>query len=94
VKSRAVWSWEHGEFAPTTSLPALEELLGVSTQFLLYGVDESSRETMALRHEITHLRLLLTQSSDATAAALEALAGMLETLIARLDALHPDEPGE
>jgi transcriptional regulator with XRE-family HTH domain len=94
VKARAVWSWENAEFSPTTSLPRLAELLGVSTQFLLYGVEESSREMLTLRHEIAHLQALISQSTDATAAALEALAGMMDDLLARVDALRRDEPDE
>jgi transcriptional regulator with XRE-family HTH domain len=94
VNRRTVWVWERGENVPTLHLPALAELYGTTSRFLLYGVDESSLELASLRHEVAHLHLQLTRSSDATAAALEALAGMLDDLIVRVDALRRDDPGE
>jgi transcriptional regulator with XRE-family HTH domain len=80
VRPRAVWSWEHGEFAPTTRLPKLAELYGVSTQFLLYGVEESSREMMALRHEIAHLQMNLDDVKEAVADLATSVAGGFDGL--------------
>lgn len=92
VNRRTVWVWEQGDSVPSVHLPALAELYGTTSRFLLYGVEESSVELAALRHEIGHLRLQLTQSSDATAAALEALTGEIDDLQALVSALlHRDE---
>jgi transcriptional regulator with XRE-family HTH domain len=94
VKARAVWSWEHGEFAPTADrLPKLAKLYGITTRFLLYGIEDSSRELLALRHEIAHLQMQLdgvveavAQLSSSVSTGFEGLTEIVRSLAERADA--------
>lgn len=88
VKTRAVWSWEKGEFRPTTALPKLATLYGVSVQFLLYGVEDTGRELANLRHELAHLLLTVERSNEATATSLEALEAIARDLVAEVRRLR------
>ena len=61
VSRRAVSEWETGNRQPHVALPGLAALYGVSTTFLLYGVEPSSVELRELRADV----LTLIEKHDA-----------------------------
>lgn len=84
VSRRAVSEWETGVRQPHVALPALAALYGVSTSFLLYGVEPSSVElrevradVRALRDEIGLLTQRLADLAETTADAFDEIRKLL-----------------
>ena len=76
VSRRAVSEWETGNREPFSKLPELAALYGVSTTFLLYGVEPANVE-LAEMHEHMHLALqnheLIKTNQGQIAASLKSL---------------------
>lgn len=70
---RAVSEWETGVRQPHTALPELAALYGVSTSFLLYGVEPSSVELRELRADVAALALEVKTNQGMLVALAEAI---------------------
>jgi len=73
VSRRAVSEWETNVRAPHSHIPALAALYGVSTTFLLYGVEPASVELRELRarvdalaDDVAETRLMLSALAEQT----------------------------
>lgn len=78
MQPRAVWAWEKGESIPAPErLPKLSKLYRVSTQFILYGIDEPTLALSTLHAEIAHLRLQVT---DLARSVEEGLGDLTESV--------------
>lgn len=100
VSRRAVSEWETGIRQPHVALPGLAALYGVSTTFLLYGVEPASAELRELRDdvarvldEISAIRTDLTALAETTEAAFAEVRALIETKSAAADSVEPPADG-
>ena len=105
VSRRAVSEWETGIRQPHVALPALSGLYGVSTTFLLYGVEPSSVELRQLRadvverldalgDEIALNRQKIVALAEATEAVFAEQRRLLELLSAEIRRNVETPPGD
>lgn len=95
VQRRAVYTWESGQRLPAEHLPALAALYGVTTSYLLHGVEPSSIElrelrviadaltveVSALRRDVDVVMRRLVALAELTGEALADLRVALERLL-------------
>lgn len=89
VNRRTIWEWENNVRRPTTALPELAELYGVSALFLSYGPDPTSAEVAALRGDliaivdeiaraVVDVKKNVVTLAEATEAAFRELRDLIE----------------
>lgn len=82
VSRRAVSEWETNVRQPYSALPGLSALYGVSTSFLLYGVETASVELRELREYVSDCLSTISGEIKQTRADLVALAETVERTFA------------